>query len=190
MNTRNPELPEAEPRAIAEPIGIAAVRYFLIKFSRTKVIAFDFEEALSFEGETGPYLQYAACAPPTSSRSCRSAAACRRQRCSPRSPTRRPRRSPTAMAGTHELWALVLEASRLDEVVEQVAAPSLEFSGLAKYAFGPRAGLQRLLPNKSSIVNEDREDVRRWRVAAVAPISASNSRTALDLMGVRVPSRM
>ena len=40
-------------------IGVAAVRYFLIKFSRSKIIAFDLDEALSFEGESGPYIQYA-----------------------------------------------------------------------------------------------------------------------------------
>ena len=46
-------------RRTAQMIGIAAVRYFLIKFSRGKVIAFDLDEALSFEGESGPYIQYA-----------------------------------------------------------------------------------------------------------------------------------
>jgi arginyl-tRNA synthetase len=45
--------------ATAQTIGVAAVRYFMIKYSRTKVIAFDIDEALSFEGESGPYLQYA-----------------------------------------------------------------------------------------------------------------------------------
>ena len=57
--SRNPELGADERRRIAETIAIAAVRYFLVKFSRGKVIAFDIDEALSFEGETGPYLQYA-----------------------------------------------------------------------------------------------------------------------------------
>ena len=56
---RNPELSEAEVARTAQMIGIAAVRYFLIKFSRGKVIAFDLDEALSFEGESGPYIQYA-----------------------------------------------------------------------------------------------------------------------------------
>ena len=37
---------------------MAALRYFLLKFSRRVIIAFDFKEALAFEGETGPYLQY------------------------------------------------------------------------------------------------------------------------------------
>ena len=57
--TRNPELAADERRRTAEAIAVAAVRYFMVKFSRGKVIAFDIDEALSFEGETGPYLQYA-----------------------------------------------------------------------------------------------------------------------------------
>ena len=55
VDRRQSELPAAERRQIAEQIAIAAVRYFLIKYSRTKVIAFDIDEALSFEGESGPY---------------------------------------------------------------------------------------------------------------------------------------
>ncbi len=49
-----------EQRAVATQIAIGALRYFLLKFTRNSVIAFDFQEALSFEGETGPYVQYAA----------------------------------------------------------------------------------------------------------------------------------
>src|SRR5687768_12598136 len=56
---RNPELPAEDTERTARRIAIAAVRYFLIKFSRGKVIAFDLDEALSFEGESGPYIQYA-----------------------------------------------------------------------------------------------------------------------------------
>jgi arginyl-tRNA synthetase len=50
---------EAERRRIAEQIAIGALRYFMLKFTRNSVIAFDFKDALSFEGETGPYCQYA-----------------------------------------------------------------------------------------------------------------------------------
>ncbi len=57
---RHPDSPEPEQRAAATDIAIGALRYFLLKFTRTSVIAFDFQEALSFEGETGPYVQYAA----------------------------------------------------------------------------------------------------------------------------------
>ena len=51
-------MPPELARRTAETIGVAAVRYFLLKFTRTKIIAFDIDEALSFEGESGPYLQY------------------------------------------------------------------------------------------------------------------------------------
>ena len=50
----------AERRQHAEIIAVGALRYFMLKFTRNSVIAFDFHEALSFEGETGPYVQYAA----------------------------------------------------------------------------------------------------------------------------------
>jgi arginyl-tRNA synthetase len=59
VDARHPEEPEAERAAIAHAIAIGAVRYFLLRFTRSTVIAFDFKDALSFEGETGPYVQYA-----------------------------------------------------------------------------------------------------------------------------------
>src|SRR5205814_2231894 len=55
---RNPEFTPDECRKIGAQIAVAAIRYFMLKFSRGKLIVFDIEEALSFEGETGPYLQY------------------------------------------------------------------------------------------------------------------------------------
>ena len=58
-DTRQPERSESERQAIAEQIAIGALRYFMLKFTRGTVIAFDFKDALSFEGETGPYVQYA-----------------------------------------------------------------------------------------------------------------------------------
>ena len=59
VDERHPDLPEEERIAIAHTIAIGALRYFLLKFTRTAIIAFDFEDALSFDGETGPYCQYA-----------------------------------------------------------------------------------------------------------------------------------
>jgi arginyl-tRNA synthetase len=59
VETRQPEASEPERRAIAHAVAIGALRYFLLRFTRSTVIAFDFEDALSFEGETGPYVQYA-----------------------------------------------------------------------------------------------------------------------------------
>ena len=58
VDERHPDLPATERAAIAHAIAIGALRYFLLKFTRTAIIAFDFKDALSFEGETGPYCQY------------------------------------------------------------------------------------------------------------------------------------
>ena len=60
VRSRHAELGEAECRSIAEKIAVGALRYFMLRYTRNTVIAFDFQEALAFEGETGPYVQYAA----------------------------------------------------------------------------------------------------------------------------------
>ncbi len=59
VDNRHPQLEDAERASIATQIAIGALRYFMLKFTKSSVIAFDFKEALSFEGETGPYAQYA-----------------------------------------------------------------------------------------------------------------------------------
>jgi arginyl-tRNA synthetase len=59
VDSRHPELSEAERDATAKAIAVGALRYFMLRYTRNSVIAFDFKDALSFEGETGPYLQYA-----------------------------------------------------------------------------------------------------------------------------------
>jgi arginyl-tRNA synthetase len=59
VDSRHPELSEAERGQIAKEIAVGALRYFMLKYTRNTVIAFDFKDALSFEGETGPYMQYA-----------------------------------------------------------------------------------------------------------------------------------
>ncbi len=58
IESRNPELSAAEAEPIARAIAVAALRYFMVKFNLNTVIAFDFKEALNFEGDSGPYLQY------------------------------------------------------------------------------------------------------------------------------------
>ena len=60
VESRHADAPPDERRRVAEQIAVGALRYFMLKFTRNSVIAFDFHEALSFEGETGPYAQYAA----------------------------------------------------------------------------------------------------------------------------------
>jgi arginyl-tRNA synthetase len=59
VDSRHPELSADERGQIAKEIAVGALRYFMLKYTRNTVIAFDFSDALSFEGETGPYMQYA-----------------------------------------------------------------------------------------------------------------------------------
>jgi len=184
--TRNPELSEEERDRIARMIAIAAVRYFMIKFSRGKVIAFDLDEALSFEGESGPYVQYAVVRANNIFQKLRQRDGLTEEALIG-SLTEVPATELTGGSGDHELWSLVLEASRLDEIVEQVVR-SLEFSVLAKYAFGLAQAFNAFY-HRAPILNEERDDVRRWRAGAIIYLRQQLTR-ALDLMGVDVPPRM
>src|SRR5258705_1252790 len=186
VGTRNPELGDADRQRIAETIAIAAVRYFMIKFSRGKVIAFDLAEALSFEGESGPYIQYAVVRANNIFQKLQQRDGLDEAALLKTLGDVLPGELDGAN-GTHELWGLVLDASRLDEVVEQVVR-SLEFSVLAKYAFTLAQAFNAFY-HRAQILNEERDDVRRWRAAAVIYLR-NQLRTALDLMGVDVPPRM
>src|SRR5204863_3826612 len=95
------------------------VRYFMVKYSRTKIIAFDIDEALAFEGESGPYLQYAVV------RAQNIFAKLREREGLDEAAVMGKLASAAAGelagdGGSHDLWALILEASRLDEIAEQV----------------------------------------------------------------------
>ena len=184
---RNPELSADDVRRTGGAIAIAAVRYFMVKFSRGKVIAFDIDEALSFEGESGPYLQYAAV---------------RANNILAKLKEREGMDAAGVLDGlaaapadaladgsdaSHDLWGLVLEAARLDDIVEQ-AARTLELSVLAKWTFALAQqfnGFYHAYP----VLKEERADVRLWRAAAIEYYRRQLT-TALDLMGCAVPDRM
>ncbi len=180
---RQPEVADDEQRKIAEQIGTAAIRYFLIKYSRTTVIAFDIDEAMTFDGESGPYLQYAVVRANNIFQKLNERFGLDEAAMLATLPSL----PPDGVNDDDELWGLVLEASRLDDVVEQVVR-SLEFAVLAKYGFG-LAQLFNSFYHHAPILNEERDEVRRWRAAAVAYYRQQLTRV-LDLMGVAVPSRM
>jgi len=95
--------------------------------------------------------------------------------------------SDEAAESDHTLWAVVFEAARLDDVVEQVVR-SLEFSVLAKYAFGLAQRFNAFY-HQYPILSEEDVDRKRWRAAGVAYVRAQLTR-ALTLMGIEVPVRM
>ena len=185
VQKRNPDFSEADCAHVGRQIGVAAIRYFMLKFSRGKLIVFDMAEALSFEGETGPYLQYAVVRANNIFHKLRE-----REGLSEAEIVGALDGIGTqelADEGDHSLWAVVFEASRLDDIVEQVVR-TLEFSVLAKYAFG-LAQLFNAFYHRAPILGEEDLDRKRWRAAGVAYVRSQLTR-ALDLMGIDVPTRM
>jgi len=187
VSKRNTDLTADQVQDIARSIATAAVRYFMVKFSRGKIIIFDIDEALSFEGESGPYLQYAVVRANNIFNKLKE-----RHGLEPDAVVSAVNSVPSSVLTrdddeANELWGLVFEAARLDEIVEQ-AVRTLELSVVAKYAFGLAQAFNGFY-HKYSILNEEREDARVWRAAAVAYYSTQLAR-ALDLMGCGVPPKM
>jgi arginyl-tRNA synthetase len=187
VSKRNPEIAPEDVRRIAEAIATAAVRYFMVKFSRGKVIVFDIDEALSFEGESGPYLQYAVVRANNIFHKLKERDGLDEAGVVSAIPGVPVTVLTSDNDEAHDLWGLVLEAARLDEVVEQ-AVRTLELSVLAKYAFGLAQAFNGFY-HKYPILNEERTDARLWRAAAVAYYRAQLTR-ALELMGCAVPAKM
>ena len=186
VRKRNAELTDAEARRTAEDIAIAAVRYFMVKFSRTKIIAFDIDEALSFEGESGPYLQYAAVRAGNIFAKLRDREGLDEAALAARLATL-PEAALTSGDDADALWDLVLACARLDETVD-AAVRGLEPSVVAKYAFGLAQAFSGFY-HKCPILSEEREDVRLWRAGAASYFRQQMART-LELMGATVPGRM
>jgi arginyl-tRNA synthetase len=186
VEARNPDVsPEAAQRT-ATMLGVAAVRYFLVKFTRTKMIAFDMDEALAFEGERGPYLQYSV----VRAQNIFAKLAARDGVTEDALVERLAAVPPAALDPGDDgdaLWGLALEAARLDEVVVQ-AVRTLEPAVVAKYAFGLAQAFNAIY-HRFPILNEEREEHRLWRAAVVSAYRRQLT-AALALMGVDVPARM
>jgi arginyl-tRNA synthetase len=182
---RNPEFTSEETDTIARQIGVGALRYFLLKFTRTAIIAFDFKEALSFDGETGPYIQYAAVRGNNIINKVREvdpAFAFARVDQMLNDPK---------LAGflneANDIWELAYMALRVDEIGYQVIT-TLEPASLAKYAFS-LAQAFNLFYHRYRIVTEEDPDKRVFYILVVELVRETLTK-ALDLMGIEVPRRM
>ena len=127
--SRNAERGEEACRAVAKQIAVGALRYFLLKYTRNSVIAFDFQEALSFEGETGPYVQYAA----TRARNVFTKLAERGEEL-PDFLSLLTKQTLARQLEDENLWQLLLLASKNVTAIERAVAAG-EPANLAKYAF-------------------------------------------------------
>ncbi|MBV9157534.1 MAG: arginine--tRNA ligase [Acidobacteriaceae bacterium] len=129
VEDRHPEAEAAERQDVAKQIAVGALRYFMLKFTRNSVIAFDFHEALSFEGETGPYVQYAAVRAGNILRKF-----VERASCLPQFEQVLNGEALNRWFEDEDLWQLVLLASKSDSAVARAIA-SGEPAHVAKYAF-------------------------------------------------------
>jgi len=165
----------------ARAIAVGALRYLMARQSRNRVLAFDFDEALAFEGDTGPYLQYSAV---------------RAAKIFDKLETRRGEHMVTAeeidaLNGARlddDLWELVLQCGRRRDVVSQ-AVSNLEFSLLAQHVHN-LAQLFHKLYHGHPVTQENDDDVRLLR-RAVFTLFVTEIRYLLEnLLGIPVPEEM
>ena len=182
VDPRHPELTDAERLDVATKIAIGALRYFMLKYTRNTVIAFDFKDALSFEGETGPYVQYAVV---------RAANIFRKAGVQEKDAL-------DAVADMDlgallngadglSIWELWLAASKTSLVLDQSVATA-EPAYVAKYAFQ----LAQMFSNfyhRHHILNET-DAAKKALLLATAAVAKRELERALGLLGIRVPSVM
>ena len=179
VDSRHPQRSEEERQGIAHQIAVGALRYFMLKFTRNTVIAFDFKEALSFEGETGPYVQYAVVRL--------------------RNIFRKAGTTPEACLaevnagvylegeGSTGLWDLWIASSRLSLLLEQCIA-SAEPAYLARHAF-QLAQLFNNFYHRHHILTEE-DPARRQFLLATAAVAERALVRSLDWLGISVPEVM
>ena len=180
VEARHAELDQDERKRIATAVAVGALRYFMLKFTKNSVIAFDFKEALSFEGETGPYAQYAVV---------RATNIFRKGGIEPEQVlaagddfTRYLTRE-----GADEIWELWLAAAKTSFIIEQCVATT-EPAYAAKHAF-LLAQLFNNFYHKHHILNESEEGRKRFLMATAAVVRRELIRL-LDTMGISCPPVM
>ncbi|MGB7585056.1 MAG: arginine--tRNA ligase [Terriglobales bacterium] len=183
VDSRHPELSDPERSAIATQIAVGALRYFMLKFTKSSVIAFDFKEALSFEGETGPYAQYAVV---------RATNIFRKGGFDPDEFSREIARHVSAadlvtfLSGeaNNNFWELWLASSKTSYIIDQSIATT-EPAHLAKHVF-QLAQLFNTFYHRYPILTEPDEQRKMFLLATIAVVRRELMRS-LAVMGITVP---
>jgi arginyl-tRNA synthetase len=186
VDPRHPELSEEERVSIATQIAIGALRYFMLKYTKQSVIAFDFKDALSFEGETGPYAQYAVV---------RATSIFNKAGLEPESFGKEVARNISAgdlgefLTGeaANEIWELWLAAAKTSYIVDQCISTT-EPAYLAKHAF-QLAQLFSAFYHRHPILSEPDVKRKQFLLATVAVVRRELIRT-LATLGISVPTVM
>jgi arginyl-tRNA synthetase len=186
VDPRHPQLSDGERVTIATQIAAGALRYFMLKFTKPSVIAFDFKEALSFEGETGPYAQYAVVRANNIFRKggldpdafCRNVASY---------VSTDEYAEYLNSADGNEIWELWLASSKTSYVIDQCIATT-EPAYLAKHVF-QLAQLFNAFYHRYPILAEPDEGRKKFLFATIAVVRRELIR-ALAVLGISVPSAM
>jgi arginyl-tRNA synthetase len=183
VDARHPQRSDSERATIATQIAIGALRYFMLKFTKSSVIAFDFKEALSFEGETGPYAQYAVV---------RATNIFRKGGIDPEEFARDISSCVSAVEYERyltedEIWELWLAAAKTSYIVDQCIATT-EPAYLAKHVF-QLAQLFNTFYHRYPILAEPDESRKRFLLTMLAVVRRELIR-ALEIMGITVPPVM
>jgi arginyl-tRNA synthetase len=182
VDSRHPEATAEERRRVATWIAVGALRYFMLKFTRNSVIAFDLREALSFEGETGPYVQYAAV------RAGKILAKLEER--GEQLPDFTRELNAEAMGRQLEFedfWQVLLAASRVDAAIERAIA-SGEPSHVARYAFQLAQEFSTFY-QKYPVLGEENRERRTFLLWMTSYFRDQLART-LDVLGIDIPPYM
>jgi arginyl-tRNA synthetase len=175
------EFSEEEAITIGHQVAVAALRYFMLRYGRNKVIAFDFEEALRFEGDTGPYLQYSVVRVQNIFRKLAE------RGIDPGIDERAVDNLTLHQGLTDEMWELVRLSAELPGAIRR-AVESLELSVITQ-AMLDLAQKFSSFYRKYTIANEP-DPIERQRRAVCAEIFRRTMVAAMDLLGMPVPERM
>jgi arginyl-tRNA synthetase len=182
VDSRHPEAPADERREVATQIAIGALRYFMLKYTRNSVIAFDFQEALSFEGETGPYVQYTS----VRARNILRKLAERGEQL-PDFASALDQAALARQLASEDFWQLLLTASKSDSAVER-AITSGEPAHVAKYAFQLAQAFNNFY-HGYQVLTEENPERRTFLLWLTDYVRAQLERT-LGVLGISVPAYM
>jgi arginyl-tRNA synthetase len=182
VDSRHPEADVEERRRVATQIAVGALRYFMLKFTRTSVIAFDFAEALSFEGETGPYVQYAAVRARNILRKLEE-----RGGTLPDFRTVLNEEAMKRQLRSEDFWQLLLAASRADVAIER-AVSSGEPSHVARYAFQLAQAFNTFYHDYPVLAEEDPE--KRTFLLWMTWYFGTQLNRTLQVLGIEAPPYM
>jgi arginyl-tRNA synthetase len=183
VETRHPSESQEYRERIARQIAIGALRYFLLKYTCNSVIAFDFQEALSFEGETGPYVQYAVVRARNIFRKVEEEGG--RLEAGTLAPELLTQH--LAPPEGDALWQLLYFASQWEAVAEQAIATT-EPAAVAKYAFQLAQAFNNFY-HRYRILTEKDEGRKAFLLWLVRAVEQRLTQT-LDLLGIEVPEAM